>query len=537
MWKRPALHRALIPVLFFAVIAPTLTWLEFAGGMENFNVATALETVRDGHWGIPTMGEIPRLEKPPLTQWITSLGMLSSPHNLAWGARWPSLVIASVALVGVYELGRLLLGWEAGLIAACVMATNVLFFKLSRQATYDTHLACWVIWTNVFLVRWLYLKERWLGPMGAAICLGLAVMSKGPPAILQTIIPWIVFIIVERLPRPRGSILLALAIFFAITLPWPIYVIEHHLRGRFGSALSMWYNEVSMHDEAVENKTGWHTYFVDTFLLIPWVWWFFVALFDIVKEWKRLPSQLRLAVYFTFIPFVVMEFFPARRDRYMLPMFGPAAVITAWGILRTVPRWGDWDYGQMGLLWIHYVVLFGMACLLPIAGMIGAGGLRTATGAPWYSARFALASSSLALILFVLALVWYRRQWSGFVGGTVVLALAFTLIFNWGYRKGEGNVGTGAAAANLILSKYPDAHVYNAGVAQRQILPHLLLIYLNEDVFPLPDPSQLRPSRHAQVLVYPPKMTPNPPPGFVKLGEPILDGNHYPMFVRPGLAK
>jgi len=46
-----------IVALFFAAVAPTLSWLEFSGGMENLNIATALELRRDhpDNWLIPTL--------------------------------------------------------------------------------------------------------------------------------------------------------------------------------------------------------------------------------------------------------------------------------------------------------------------------------------------------------------------------------------------------------------------------------------------------------------------------------------------------
>src|SRR5882762_8380635 len=63
-----------IVVLFFGAVAPTLSWLEFSGGMENLNIATALELRRDhpDSWLVPTLEGEPRVKKPPLTAWITA---------------------------------------------------------------------------------------------------------------------------------------------------------------------------------------------------------------------------------------------------------------------------------------------------------------------------------------------------------------------------------------------------------------------------------------------------------------------------------
>src|SRR3954464_6304899 len=75
MRRRLAVWLGLV-VLFFGAIAPTLSWLELSGGMENLNIATALELRRDHHgqgsWLIPTLGGETGSKKPPLTAWITA---------------------------------------------------------------------------------------------------------------------------------------------------------------------------------------------------------------------------------------------------------------------------------------------------------------------------------------------------------------------------------------------------------------------------------------------------------------------------------
>src|SRR5688572_22604704 len=61
-----------VAIVCFALIAPTLTWLEFSSGSENLNVATALEILREDRWLLPTLDGEPRVAKPPLTAWITA---------------------------------------------------------------------------------------------------------------------------------------------------------------------------------------------------------------------------------------------------------------------------------------------------------------------------------------------------------------------------------------------------------------------------------------------------------------------------------
>jgi 4-amino-4-deoxy-L-arabinose transferase-like glycosyltransferase len=534
MWNRPWLHRLLVAGIFFAVIGPTLPWLEFTGGMEDYNVATAVETVRDGQWAIPTLNQIPRVEKPPIVHWITALGIMSSPSHLNWAARWPSLLAACLGLVAIYDLGRLLVDTRIGLIAACVGGTNLLFFKFARQASYDLNLAVWVTWTNVFLAASITSRSRWALPM-AGLCLGLAIMCKGPIAVLQSVVPLAVFLAIEKRPRPAGSILLSTAVCLAVALPWPIYVITHLYGGHPLEAVRVWYYEVSLHAEALENRTGWHTYFVLTLLMTPWVVWFFGGVIDVVKHWRPSPAGLRLAILWLIIPVAVMEFFPARRDRYLLPMLGPAAVLTAWGIQRLVAHRRPQD-AWMGF--IHFATIGVMAIGFPLAAAFSAGlplpqqmRLLTADGRPWLSPIPAISAAIGAAAVLTATCIIYRRRWSALVGGTVVLALLFNLVFYWGYRRGESSVGAGPVIAS-VTSAYPDAEVYFVRVARRRHLPELMLIYLNRDVREISDPAVVAAAARPQLLIYPPEIpSPQPPQGFVPLVQAQLDVDRYQFFV------
>jgi 4-amino-4-deoxy-L-arabinose transferase-like glycosyltransferase len=534
MWNRPWLHRTLIAGLFFGVIAPTLPWLDFTRSMEETNVATALETVRDGHWIIPSLYLAPRLAKPPIVHWITALGILSSPGNIGWGARWPSLIMACLALVAIYELGRILVDTPTGLIAACVGGTNLLFLKYARQASYDLHLTTWVLWTNVFLAGAITTRRRAALP-AAGLCLGLAIMCKGPVAILQSVIPLGIFLAVEKRPRPAGSILLATAICLAVVLPWPAYVIGHIFGWNPVAAIRFWYHEIARDHDPDPHRPKIYTYLVLTLLMTPWIIWFFAGIADVAINWKQTLPGLRLAFLWLMIPVAVLAFFP-QRDRYLLPMIGPAAILAAYGITRLVAT------HQPRLAWLkvlHYATLAGMVCAFPLAEAYSAGWpfprrmkLLTTDAQPWLSSAAAIATAAAGAALLAATIALSRRRWTAFVGGTTALALLFTLIYNWGYRRAEGDAGVGPAAA-AMLAPYPDAEIFNARADLRPYPPDLLLIYLNRDVRPIADPAALPPSDHPQVLIYPPEDTHSPPPpGFVPLGQSRLDNGVYRIFVR-----
>jgi 4-amino-4-deoxy-L-arabinose transferase-like glycosyltransferase len=574
----PWLHRALIFALFFGALAPTLTWSEFAGGMENFNVESALETVRHGNWLIPTLADRVRLEKPPLVGWITAWGIMSS-NSLAWGARWPSLLAACLMLVGVYDLGRILSDWRLGLCGALICGSTIMFLKFAREASYDIHLALWVTWTNVALAAaWRY-GRRWPSCIAAGVCAGLAFQSKGPPAFLENIVPFAVFmsLLIAR-ERRAGTppvewrpwlwpAIISSVIAISISLTWYVYAL--HLPG----TLRIWWNEVSLHDEAIENRPGWWTYIVLFPMMVPWVIWFIVALVEYCKHHGRLyksadpeidaayaddrrPQWLALLMAWLWIPILVLEFMPARRDRYILPMIGPAALLAADAILRHLPRWRRGNGTQRSLLVAHVALVAVLAIAFPlctaysvdvaaaaphlaaIAGAHGIGPLLTASQDPWMSHAGGLVAATAAAIVLGGAIVLYRRTRHALTAATAALGVFAFIVFLHGNARTA--VSQGKDLAGMILGRYPDAVVYNVYDADphaRIILPHDLLIYIGRDVPLLLDPGSLPPADHAQVLIYPPApdsaILPTPPPGFTFLSLHRLNSAMYPVFVRP----
>src|SRR5207302_1409847 len=83
-----------------------------------------------------------------LTAWITAAALRPSTvrdfgsydervrsaafDRLVRECRWPSLLSACVMLLFVYELGRVLGGWQVGVAAVLVCASTVLFLRQSR---------------------------------------------------------------------------------------------------------------------------------------------------------------------------------------------------------------------------------------------------------------------------------------------------------------------------------------------------------------------------------------------------------------------
>jgi 4-amino-4-deoxy-L-arabinose transferase-like glycosyltransferase len=440
-------------------------------------------------------------------------------------------------LLAVYELGRVLEDWLLGLTAAFVCGTTYFFLKFAWQASYDLHLALWVTLADLGLAMATFRDRRWSGIALAGASLGVALMVKGPVALLQTLAPWVVFLVWRRwrwkeegtaskwtAPLAVGAGLMAL-----IALPWTLYAmwINRHMLGVI-------YNEVSLGTEAgYETRVRWHSYIVFFPLMLPWLIWFLTGLVQIIRDGRK-TGRFVLLVFWLVLPIVVMTFFPERRDRYLLPMLGPAALIAAYGVLRHVPRWKTWTPIQRGLVILHGATLAAVAIGLPIWGVVSG---RTVEDRPWYTIPFAAGAIAVAVVIAAANLMLYRRSRVGFVAGTVLLTLLANLVFMWGYKDSISGRSQGKVLAAEILGRYPNAEVYNAGPGERKLLPLEFLIYLDRDVPALDDPAKLPPSDRPQVLIYPPgedgdANAPAPPGGFHEITRRQINTGVYRVYAR-----
>ncbi|HUB24847.1 MAG TPA: hypothetical protein VL992_05405, partial [Tepidisphaeraceae bacterium] len=281
-------------------------------------------------------------------------------------------------------------------------------------------------------------------------------------------------------------------------------------------------------------------------MMMPWLLWFLVGFVDIVRTRpRRVVAEMWLLVYWLVLPIFVMTFFAERRDRYLLPMAGPAALIAAYGLLRHLPKWrAKWNPAQSILITVQIIGLAVMAIALPIWGGIS---LRLAVPArmqmatvdatPWYTPGFVAFAVVCALGLFVCMFLAYRQSRAGFVAGSVALMLLANAVFLWGYKDSLNGRSEGKLLADDIEEPYPDALLFNAAPQHRPMLPLELLIYLNRDVPGITDASKLGASDRPQVLIYPPNgddslAIPMPPEGFRFLAAQKINTGMYYAFVR-----
>ncbi|MDB5325163.1 MAG: family glycosyltransferase [Phycisphaerales bacterium] len=524
----------LIAAAFFAAVAPTLGWLDYSSGNENIVVQTALEMRHGGPKLLPQLDGDPRVKKPPLTTWVTAASMrpatiarLDDPkqrddayHDLAFQTRLPALIAACVVILATFEIGRIWGGPSVGLFAAMAVCTNYLFLKYMRQSTTDAHLAAWVAVTNACFFHGLLRGRWWIAAIGGSVAAGLAFMCKGPVALSETALPLVVAAIVlhsggrtgpddktplatiggiafETYQSPRrrcrrsitARILIGTCLFAAVALPWFIYVLV-----KVQHVASTWTTEVGRSGATTLEAGNPLVYLELGALTAPWL---IFGLVGLLALWQRRRERAAwVPMIFSVVPLLAMVWFRDRKERYMLPMIAPAAVICGYGVMVWARSWkSKRTWGDVAVLAVHGLVMIGLAAALLIAGSRS---IKTIYGTPWYAKGMATwGLIAVAALAGLIAILIRRRAWAA-PAGSFVLMLGLLGLYLFGYRDSTDGRSPLKPLTDAIIEQAPGAVVYDW--LPRGRVDEQIALYLNRTVLRA-DPATLKPIDRPMVLI------------------------------------
>ncbi len=353
-------------------------------------IAREIFALRD--WLIPHLNLSPYLEKPPLVYWLTALSFKALGAT-ELSARLPSAASALAGLFLAYWLGRAL--WEPalGFITATVLATCSGYVVLGRLLTLDMTFSLLLNLAIGLGYLALSRERRELWPWAYGV-LGLAVLAKGPVALVLAGLIWGLGVIIHPLPglppsrgrgleendrlspasfkregaqgrvrarlrvlyQPWGWLILA-----GLVLPWFAYVqwrypdyfrffiLEHHF-GRFLTP-------------AIHPEPFYYFGPVLLGLLLPWSWLLPWTLFS--RGAERAPDRTFLLVWAA----LVVIFFSLSRGKlapYILPALLPLALLVgeALGSFSGAVRTWAVDPGLRISLWAWVLAGFSALGLL-----------------------------------------------------------------------------------------------------------------------------------------------------------------------------
>lgn len=295
----------------------------------------ARETQASGDWDDPILNGQPHWTKPPLT-YVAIMAGTSVLGNNPWGVR-AYLVLAMVLAAGaIWWAGTSIWGPDAGRWAGVIFATSPFLAGAANVASADLLTTLWVALATAAFWHGAVRRSAWAW-LAAWLFLGLAQLTKGPPALL---VPLASLPVAWWVMRKGGAGKIdpwitwgGVAVFLLVGVSW--YVCEAALTP---GLLAYWVGDEligrNVRDEFNRNW-GYKYVFTDylpTLLLGtgPWIplilwrgrplreWWAADARRTLAARAARVALAVGIAV-----PLAVFAASKSKMPLYMVPLFVP----------------------------------------------------------------------------------------------------------------------------------------------------------------------------------------------------------------------
>lgn len=221
------LNKAYSNVLSFTIVLAGLIFFWGLGNLDLMSLnegrrALAIkEMVTTHNWLLPHLNGELYLTKPPLLYWLSSGFALFGGVN-EWTIRLPSALAAVATLCLVYQYTKRQSGIWAALFSIQLLMANIGFSQLGRRAEIEMLLTVLCVGSILSAIQYIQYQshQKWI--YLSYFLLGLAVMAKGPVALLFVTLPLIIAAIITKSAAIKLVLLnwRAWLLFLLVSLAW-----------------------------------------------------------------------------------------------------------------------------------------------------------------------------------------------------------------------------------------------------------------------------------------------------------------------------
>jgi 4-amino-4-deoxy-L-arabinose transferase-like glycosyltransferase len=315
---------ALLLALLAALLLFRLGDVPLVGPDEPRYARVAVEMHRASEWVRPTLQGRPWLEKPVLYYWLAGAAYSVLGEN-AGAARIPSVLAALATVALTAYVGMRLYGPSAGLHAAFVLATSLLFFVYGRAASMDMLLAAGVTAAIGLLCLRLFSIERRWSLVAAWAAAGLATLAKGPLGLLLPMLVVIGFAAARRRWRTLRDVVSPAGVlaFLAVAGPWYVFILAD--QGRHFVDVFVLNHNVARFTSTVHRHPGPPWYYLPLLLagFFPWSGLLLPGLARLAP--RRSPADLFVLLWLA-APLAFFSLAGSKLPGYILPCLPPLAL-------------------------------------------------------------------------------------------------------------------------------------------------------------------------------------------------------------------
>jgi 4-amino-4-deoxy-L-arabinose transferase-like glycosyltransferase len=331
-----------LPLILWLLGAPAILALIFGGPIERNQEARVLETAREmigagwKNWLIPHCNGQVRLRKPPLAYWAAA-DSFEVLHVHDWAGRIPFALASWLTLWATYAAARPIIGRRGALLASAGLAGTYFFVRFGRYAETDILAAFFITAAIAAIVNGALARrssKKLVLHFAAGISIGLAVMSKGPPAIFPVLFLIGLAAVLHRWQILGQFLLTGLIAATAVALPWWIYI--SHL-----PQFKVIGNELRIVTMGVDHPgPPWFYFLVTLLATTPWCGFVVLGIGEAIRRFRR---DLRARIILLWIGCIIipLSLLGNKQDHYMMPLLPPLMAAAGWAIdqgLRGRPR-------------------------------------------------------------------------------------------------------------------------------------------------------------------------------------------------------
>lgn len=268
------------------------------------------------------------LHKQPFFLWLMALSIKVFGAT-EFAVRFPTVLMGTLAIFGVYRIGKNLVSSQIGFVAAFLMTTSYIFINLSTgMETTDHNDAIFI--SLITCSFWLYSEyyrssKRFLALL-IGVVVGCAVMTKWLTGLL-VFAPWFLVLLSDyKNKRAWIDYVLALLTAVVVFLPWQLYAYVNYTELY---VLEMEYNKRHFH-EILEGHGGdkWYHFEKMRFLYfeINYILLMLLLLGAFVAVWLKTKS-IKVMVFLVLPIITIYGFFTLAATKMPLFTFMVSALV------------------------------------------------------------------------------------------------------------------------------------------------------------------------------------------------------------------
>lgn len=343
--------------------------------------------IDDGDWLLPKRASANGwtiASKPPFFHWLGAAAATAGGAPTEWSVRFPSVVLATAAVLAVGVVAYEAFGGIGALAAMLVLASSFEWLRAASTARVDGTLTALMTFGTLLFYRGMTQGGLSIGAAAAAYgALACAALTKGPVGfVLPGLVLGATLVMRGELRRiPQFRPIVGALVIVAIVGGW--YALATGLGGDSFVRKQILKENVFRFIGATEMKSG-HShpfyYYFPTLLagLLPWTPFVFAAIWSALRD-PRARRDIRVVfpIAWCAVVFLFYSAADAKRSVYLLALYPAAALVTGWW-------WAELASGRMTARWLDSpparfaIALLCLVALVPLLSTLAEGfGLDT----------------------------------------------------------------------------------------------------------------------------------------------------------------